>query len=261
MVFQMVKSIFREPGTDVLSLDSIDRTIQHLSIIQRKPFLRKLYLDWYREIGQNLALTAPLPTVELGSGGGFIRQVMPNVITSEVLKIPNVDVIFDGLELPFKPGSIHAIVMVDVFHHLRQPGTFLSQAARCIPAGGILCMIEPWRSTWSDWVYRHLHHEPWEPNAPTWELPSGGPLSQANGAMPWIVFSRDRHRFERCHPEWKLHKIRPHTPFRYLLSGGVSFRTPMPAWSFELATKMEKGLNRMMHHMAMFATITLVRRS
>jgi hypothetical protein len=57
-------------------------------------------------------------------------------------------------------------------------------------------MIEPWVSTLSRPIYTRLHHEPFNPDAKDWSFPDTGPLSGANGALPWIIFQRDRHHFE-----------------------------------------------------------------
>jgi len=95
-----------------------------------------------------------------------------------------------------------------------------------------MVMIEPWVTSWSRLVYRHLHHEPFRPQATEWECPANGPLSGANGALPWMIFERDRDQFEREYLVWQVRLIKPLMPFRYLVSGGVSMRSLMPSWSF-----------------------------
>ena len=122
-------------------------------------------------------------------------------------------------------------------------------------------MIEPWVSPWSRIVYTRLHHEPFDHEATAWRLDPGGPLSQANGALPWIVFHRDRARFEREHPEWQLERLRPLMPFRYLLSGGLALRSLMPGWSFPAWSLFERMLEPVMPQLAMFAQIVLRRAS
>jgi hypothetical protein len=57
-------------------------------------------------------------------------------------------------------------------------------------------MIEPWVTPWSRLVYTRMHHEPFVPAAAQWEFLTTGPLSGANGALPYILFSRDRAQFE-----------------------------------------------------------------
>jgi hypothetical protein len=73
------------------------------------------------------------------------------------------------------------------------------------------------------------------------------------------VFARDRARFEREHPEWRLELLRPMMPFRYLLSGGLSLRGLAPAWSFPLWTLLERALAPAMTSLAMFAQIVVRR--
>jgi hypothetical protein len=121
-------------------------------------------------------------------------------------------------------------------------------------------MIEPWVTPWSRWVYTHFHHEPFDPRAVEWEVPRAGPLSGANGALPWILFERDRGRFERTFPEWHIREVVPCMPFRYLLSGGVSLRGLAPGWTFPFWRGVERLLSPWRKTWAMFARIVLARR-
>src|SRR5262249_39668042 len=127
--------------------------------------------------------------------------------------------------------------------------------ARCVRPGGVVSMIEPWVTPWSRLIYTRLHHEPFRPDATEWEFPATGPLSGANGAMPWIIFERDRAEFEREFPQWRMAAIRPHTPLCYLLSGGVSMRSLMPGW----AHAPVRAVEAMLRPLAMFAHVTLRR--
>jgi hypothetical protein len=38
----------------------------------------------------------------------------------------------------------------------------------------------------------------------------------ANDALPWIIFARDRLKFEQEFPDWRIETIKPIMPFRYL---------------------------------------------
>ena len=147
--------------------------------------------------------------------------------------------------------------MTDVLHHLPQPRRFFAEASRCVGPGGRVIMIEPWVTPWSRLVYSKLHHEPFQPEAVDWTFPRRGPLSGANSALPWIIFARDRARFEREFPEWHIYAIKPFMPFRYLLSGGVSRRSFVPNWSFSLWRTIENLLQPWMRHLAMFVLIVL----
>ena len=120
-------------------------------------------------------------------------------------------------------------------------------------------MIEPWVTAWSRVVYGRLHHEPFLPEAATWGFPLAGPLSGANGALPWIVFQRDRSQFEQEFPQLRIVSIRPFMPLRYLLSGGVSLRNLVPEWTMGFWHRLENGLGLWNKYLSMFAQIVLIR--
>ena len=197
--------------------------------------------------------------LELGSGAGFLNEFIPRLITSEVFYCPGVKAVLDGQQLPFADGTLHSIVMIDVLHHLSRSRRFFAEAARCVRPGGMIVMIEPLVTSWSRWIYQRLHHEPFQPDAVEWQFPSTGPLSGANGALPWIIFERDRTQFERGFPGWQIQLIKPFMPFRYLISGGVSMRSLIPAWTFGLWRWLENKLRPWMKTWAMFAQVVLVR--
>jgi SAM-dependent methyltransferase len=160
---------------------------------------------------------------------------------------------------PFAGGSLRALVLTNLLHHVEDPARCLAEAARCVRPGGVFSAIEPWVTPWSRLVYRRLHHEPFDPEAPRWRRAPGGPLSAANGALPWILFRRDLGRFESELPQWRLERVLPMMPFRYLLSGGVSMRSLAPGWSFGAWTGLERLLAPAMGSLAMFAHIVLRR--
>ena len=233
-------------------------TILRLQIIQRKPFLRKIYEEWYTS--EIAALPDERePVLEIGSGPGFLERYLPNLITSDILFLPNVRLVLDGQRLPFLDQTLGSIVFTDVLHHLPKPYDFLLEAARCVRPNGVLVMHEPWVTPWSRFIYKWFHHEPFEPNIERIEFSTNGPLSGANSAIPWILFERDQERFEREFPTWRIHTIQLGTPFRYILSGGVSLRVSMPGWSYPIFHALEQVLKPWMKSLAMFALIVLER--
>ena len=249
-----------EPLTRGLDIDDPHTTDLRRTILQRKKFLRQIYDEWYRLIAAAVPEGAA-PVLELGSGAGFIKEYVARVITSDVFPCPGVDRVVDAQQLDFAPASLRAIVMIDVLHHLPQVRQFFRSATRCVQPGGTIVMIEPWITTWSKFVYTRLHHEAFDVAAGAWEFPPAGPLSGANGALPWIVFRRDRAQFERECPEWSIRSVAPMMPLRYLLSGGMSLRSLVPGWTFGLWRRAEHVFRPWMDHLAMFALIVLSRTS
>lgn len=254
----MLKNLLLHPRTRGLDVDDPRTTEIRRRIILEKTFLRCLYDEWFKGIRNELP-AGKGPVVEVGSGAGHLEKFIPHIVKSEIIPCPHVDIVLDGGSLPFADASLGALIMVDVFHHLPRPRSFLREAQRCLSPGGLVIMIEPWVTRWSRFVYRRLHPEPFDPRAESWEFTSPGPLSGANGALPWIVFRRDRGIFHAEFPLLRVQAIEPMMPFLYLLSGGVSFRSFQPGWTFPFWRSLERLLEAMRSDMAMFARIVLRR--
>lgn len=254
----MIRRWLEHPLTRGLALDSPETTTLRREVIASKPFLRKIYEEWYATIARAIPEGAGR-VLELGSGAGFLREHVPDVIQSEVFRCAEIAIVLDARRLPFTTNSLRAIVMTDVLHHVPDVRPFFRDAARAVRPGGAIVMVEPWVTRWSRLIYGRLHHEPFLPDVVPWEFAPEGPLSSANGALPWIVFERDRAVFEREFPEWRIDGIRPTMPLRYLLSGGVSLRTLMPDSTFPMWRGLERALEPWMGSLAMFATIVLRR--
>ena len=260
MTIKYLKSFIKHPLVRNLDIDSPEATIIHSRIIKEKAFLKKIYEKWYNSVSKSLPSNITGSVLEIGSGGGFLKEIIPGLLSSEMFKIPGIVIALDGEKLPFKNASLRGIVMIDVFHHIPCVKSFLTEATRCVRAGGVIVMIEPWNTYWSRLVYKYLHHEPFDPGVKEWEFFKGGPLSHANSALPWIVFKRDREKFRMEFPEWNVQEIELNSPFCYLLSGGMSFRSLMPGCLFSLWQQIESALNPWMISWAMFAKICLIRK-
>lgn len=246
----------RLPGVDQYDLDDPRRTIHHKEIILSKPFLKKLYVEWYTFFKNECRSLNSQNIIELGSGGGFLKEIMPEVKTSDILELPGNDLTFNALEMPFQNNSISAFLMVDVFHHVPDSLQFLKEMERTLKPGGKIIMNEPWNSAWGQMIYKNFHHETFNPKG-GWSIPSSGPMSDANGALPWIVFKRDFEKFKADFPGLELKVLKPHTPLRYLLSGGVSMRSLVPQWSFGLVRATELLLSPLNKWFSMFVTIVI----
>jgi SAM-dependent methyltransferase len=260
MLKKNFQSYLTHPLARGLDIDSPDSMIHRSRIIREKPLLRHFYQDCYQFIMNGIPVNGGGIVLEIGSGAGFLKDFLPDVVTSEILTIPSVDIVLDARTLPLRRNCLRAIVMVDVFHHLSNVKSFLAEAMTCVRPGGTLLMVEPWITAWSDFVYRFFHHEPIDKNSIEWSFSGNGPLSSANTALAWIVFQRDRQKFHAEFPEWNIEQIKLDYPFCYLVSGGLSFRSLMPARAFGFIRRLENLLQPVMGSVAMFAKITLRRK-
>ena len=255
----MLKKLLEHPLTRGLEPDDPRTTEFRRRIIKKKALLRKIYEEWYR----GLISAIPPPTacpgrvLELGAGGGFLKELLPDSITSEVFPCSGADVVLDARALPFAGNSLRAILMVDVLHHIPDVESFLREAQRTLSPGGIIAMWEPWNTSWIRLIYKKLHPEPFAPESEDWGFPPAGPLSGANGALPWIVFARDKERFARTFADLELERLILDYPFSYLLSGGVSLRALFPGIGFKPIRALERMLTPLQSKLAMFAFICL----
>ncbi len=255
----MLGSLLTHPLTRGMDLDDPSTTALRKRLVREKPFLRQIYAEWYAWI-RTAVPAGEGGVLEIGSGPGFLREVLPETITSDLLAVPDLSLVADARRLPFADGALRAIVATDVLHHLPDVRAFFTDAARCVRPGGAIALVEPWITPWSRFVWGRLHHEPCEPEARSWELPEGGPLSVANSALPWILFERDRAHFEQELSGWAVETITPGMPLRYLISGGVSLRALMPGWSFALWRGLERALGPLNRFVGMYANVVLRRR-
>jgi SAM-dependent methyltransferase len=255
-----LQRLLSHPLTRGCDINDPSTTTLRRTIIQSKPFVKRVYDEWYRKIANHLP-DVPGKVLEIGSGAGFLSDYIRGLVTSDVLSLPGVRCVLDGSALPFATGTLSSIVMTNVLHHIPEPQAFFKEADSCLQDGGAVVLIEPWVSPWSRWIYPHFHHEPFSPEQPGWSHSLPGPLSGANGALPWIILERDRSLFEATFPDLEVAKIEPMMPFRYFVSGGVTMRTLMPGITFRFWELLETSLKPWMKGWAMFALVVVVKRS
>ncbi len=233
--------------------DEVAWSAQNRKALREKGMLRRLYLSYY---GRHLAHLARVPgrTLEVGSGGGFFKEVCPEALTSDVLRVRQVELVLDAERLPFADGSLANIVFMGVLHHLGEPFGFFEEAQRALAPGGRIVFTEPHVSYFSYFVYKFLHHEPCEFSG---VVEKGRPLRCANLAVASVLFGRRRAEFERRFPGLRLRVVTHHDLFVYLLSGGVNYRSFAPGFLFSPLRLVEWVLSPVARYLAMFMTVVI----
>ncbi|MCC6370921.1 MAG: class I SAM-dependent methyltransferase [Bacteroidia bacterium] len=236
------------------SLDDPRTTLAHRDIILNKPFLKRLYKDWYAVFIKAFNRGVVGKHLEIGSGGGFLKEEFQAVVTSDILSLPNVDQVFSAEEMPFKSNELATIVMLNVFHHIPKPYLFLKEAERTLVKGGKIIMIEPANSALGRFIYKRFHHEPFDETAGR-EIEAGNPLSNSNQALPYIYFERDLELFKKDFPQLKINSVKYHSPFAYVISGGVSRSAMLPYFMYNVVKFKEWLLNPFARQLGLFCTI------
>ena len=175
MSIALLRRLLAHPFTAGMDLDDPATTELRKQVISSKPLLKAIYDEWYSMLAAGLP-SGEGPVLELGSGAGYCERYIPGLITSELLDCPTVQLRLDAQQMPFRDGSLRAIVFTGVLHHIPNVRRFFWEATRCLRHGGKVLMIEPWVTAWSRFAYKYLHHEPFAPEAEDWSFPSSGPL-------------------------------------------------------------------------------------
>ncbi len=241
-----------------------------------RPLLRDVYYEYFNRMRKHFApgpsVTKPYGAIiEVGGGSGHFRSFYPDMIVTDILPTPHINLAADAMQLPFRDQSINNIVMQDVLHHIPLPLRFFSEAQRVLQSGGRVIMTEPFISPVSGLCYRLSHPEPVNMDAPLFKSQSN-PISEdpvavigsgafaSNQAIPTLLFFRYQRLFERRFPHLTVVHREVHSTMVYPLSGGFSKPVLLPRFAAPAAKMLERMLSPLARWMA-FRTLIVVEKS
>jgi SAM-dependent methyltransferase len=197
-------------------------------IIRERPLLKWAYDDWYaRLLADARSVAEPGLLVELGSGGSYLKDLEPAIITSDV-DAGIADQVIDARRLPFADNSVKAFFLTHVLHHIPDAEAFFAEAQRTLVPGGVISMIEVAHTPFARFFFKNFHHEPYRDECREWPFAQNDSMMDSNQALSWMIFARDRKRFEKLYPRLKIQAVDYLPWLAYLLSGGVTMRYLIP---------------------------------
>jgi SAM-dependent methyltransferase len=203
---------------------TLERFQAHRRAWDENPALRALYAEWYGRVAAALPPAALGPRVELGSGPGFARDFIPELVLTDLVQAPWHDREVSALALPFDGASVGALVLFDVVHHLPSPRRFFAEATRVLRPGGRVVACEPYVGPLSYPVYKLAHEEPLRLRAdPLADSGADGrdPFD-SNQAIPTLLFGRGQTAFGRAFPGLAVRDVQHLAGPSYPASGGFS---------------------------------------
>lgn len=125
---------------------------------ESKPVLREIYLDFHRLLARHLS-SACGETLEIGSGIGNIKEVIPHCVRTDIFPNPWIDRRENIYKLSMPDESAANIVLFDVFHHLEYPMDAIDECRRVLRSGGRLLVFDHAISAAGLLFSKFVHHE------------------------------------------------------------------------------------------------------
>jgi SAM-dependent methyltransferase len=210
---------------------------------ERKPILHRCYLEFHRLMASYLSKLPAGKIVELGAGIGNINEAIPNCLRTDLFPYPWIDQIENAYKLTFTNASLSDLLLVDVFHHLRYPGTALEEFQRVLQSGGRVIMMEPCVSALGYIVYGPLHAEPIGiAKQIQWSAPEGWSpdkidyyAGQGNATRIFV-----QKNFASELRDWKVIEVKRIAALAYAASGGYSGLQLYPTFAYPFVKFLEK---------------------
>jgi SAM-dependent methyltransferase len=210
---------------------------------ERKPILHRCYLEFHRLMASYLSKLPDGKIVELGAGIGNINEAIPNCLRTDLFPYPWIDQVENAYKLTFTNASLSDLLLVDVFHHLRYPGTALEEFQRVLRSGGRVIMMEPCVSVLGYIVYGPLHAEPiGTAKQIQWSAPKGWSPDKidyyAGQGNATRIFVQKNLAFEL--KGWKVIEVKRIAALAYAASGGYSGPQLYPTFAYPFVKFLEK---------------------
>lgn len=213
----------------------LDQTIQNRKRLLQNRNLLFWYECLYADLFRGIADIDRKRILEIGSGTSPLKMFLPHVITSDILKLDYLDIIFDCHDIrnceQVPNNSIDIITLTNVLHHLSDPIRFLCEATTKLSHGGFLFIVEPYFSALSYPLYKILHPEATSFNCAHPILDDvQGPLSSSNQAIPYMIFFSRQDWLLRLSAHYDLEKthVEYFSSLAYMATGGISRIFPCP---------------------------------
>jgi SAM-dependent methyltransferase len=222
--------------------DDVSRLKFHRNILSSKPVLETLFSEMnlftHSQVDKYIR-TNLSKAVEIGSGVHPFTSKNYKVISSDLAHNAELDLVVDAQNLCIKPGSLDLVVGQFVFHHFSDPVRALSQLNKVLNRGGLLVLIEPANTFLGKILFPIMHKSEYYDPTADWKNGSKGDGGDANQALSYICFNRDRDIFIKKFKEFEILEDSLLIPFglRYIASGGLNFRQLLPDFLFNSALK------------------------
>jgi len=223
--------------------EEIQRNLKYWS---EKKILRIIYREFYEQIAKFLHRDLNGQIVELGSGIGNIREVISDCLRTDLFHNPWIDKVENAYSLSFADHSLSHLILFDVFHHLRYPGTAFREFGRVLCPHGRVIIFDPFMGLLGFLVWGWFHHEPVAIKEKIeWYAPPHFSISKdvyyaAQGNATRIFYGK---RYQREFDKWRIIEKKRMAAIPYVASGGYSRKQLYPDSFYPLLKRFDSLCN------------------
>lgn len=259
-----IKDFLIHPKIKDLDVNSSEIVEVSRDIIHSKRMFKEVISEFYKKCHHldKKYFSQKGSKIEIGAGVSFIKDIYPEVITSDIKSTPHLEMEVDALNMPFDNESLSAVYGLNCFHHLPNPDMFFNELKRVLVKNGGCVLIDPYYGPLASFLYKRLFSdEIFDRKQPNWEDPGNEIMKGANQALSYIVFKRDFAIFNQNHPELEIVYQNPMNNYiRYLVSGGLNFKALLPNFMIPVLKAMEFILTPVNHFFALHHAIVIRKR-
>lgn len=222
----------REKSLLQVNVDGDERIKAHNDILLKKPKLQRVFDENFQRMESLAAhyFDADGLKIELGSGAVSMKKNNSDIQTSDIVPSSYNDLTLDAQNMELENNSVAMFFAQNVFHHFNDPEKFFNELTRVVKPGGGVIMLEPYHGPLARLIYTNfIPGETFDKTQPSWTSDHDGPMFGANQALSYIVFNRDKEKFETLYPDFEISfTCIQNNYLRYILSGGLNFRKLVP---------------------------------
>lgn len=259
-MIRMFARWLRDPRLAGIDVDSTELLAVHGRILREKPMMHGVFSEFYdlcTQLDERL-FRGEGARVELGAGVSFFKERHPGIVATDIK--PGLDLVVDATSMPFPDRSVRAFYAINCFHHLPSPDRFFQELRRTLVPGGGCVLIEPYYGLLGRALYPWLFPtETFDRSQAQWESSPGmGVMKGANQALSYVVFVRDRAKFDARYPDLEIAHTAPIGNYpRYLLSGGLNFKQLAPNWAIGTLQRLEQLASPLARSLALHHVVVL----
>ena len=222
----------REKSLLQINVDGDERIRAHTEILRKKPKLQILFDENFHRMESlaRLFFHAEGLKIELGSGAASMKKNDSSIQTSDIVASIYNDLTLDAQNMQLEDSSVAIFFAQNVFHHFNDPEKFFDELMRVLKPGGGIVILEPYFGPLAQIIYKNfIPGETFDKTQTSWASDHKGPMIGADQALSYIVFNRDKKKFQTLYPNLEISFTCVQNNYlRYIFSGGLNFHKLLP---------------------------------